>query len=153
MEVWKVHKGTGLRVSNLGRVETRRKGIHFGTRWNTNPNPYMVVSKFGRPWYVHKLVLEAFRPNPDKRRYDRCDHKDGNRSNNKLSNLQWSNKWLNGMNQDRYDVYQHPSGRWQARLKVYGEAYNLGRWPTEVDGIRCIKACRQTIYDLEDSGR
>ena len=152
-EVWTVHKRTGARVSDLGRVDTKRKGVNFGSIAVDTKNPYRQISINNKKWYVHRLVLEAFRPNPDPRRYDRVDHKDRIRSNNKLSNLQWSNKYLNAMNQDRYNVFQNPGGRWQARIRVYGQSYCLGTWPTKQDGITCIKACRQAIYDLEDSKR
>lgn len=43
--------------------------------------------------YVHRLVAEAFIPNP--KNYEQVDHKDGNKSNNKLSNLRWVTRQFN----------------------------------------------------------
>lgn len=54
-------------------------------------NKYSVVSAMvdgkQKHFYVHRLMAEAFIPNPENK--PQVNHKDGNRSNNDLSNLEW----------------------------------------------------------------
>ncbi len=38
---------------------------------------------------IHRLVLEAFRPNPDPLIFNHINHIDENKQNNNLSNLEW----------------------------------------------------------------
>ena len=59
-----------------------------------NDNGYLVVrmrkDKKASSKYIHKLVAETFIPNPNNYPYVR--HKDGNITNNNVSNLEWTNK-------------------------------------------------------------
>lgn len=51
---------------------------------------YKYISIGKRKYYVHKLVAEAFIPNPEDKKV--VIHKDGNLANNDVSNLEWASR-------------------------------------------------------------
>jgi hypothetical protein len=77
-------------VSNLGRIKIKGNNPHYGT---LNPNGYCVTNLFNKIkkkysiLRVHRLVCQAFLPNPDNKPF--VNHLDENKENNKLENLAW----------------------------------------------------------------
>jgi DNA-directed RNA polymerase specialized sigma24 family protein len=94
-------------VSNLGRVMSTNKTVNA---WNglklrkgkvlkqgLKRNGYLCVSlstkNIKKTFLVHRLVASAFLENPENKAD--VNHKDGNKLNNVLSNLEWSTKFEN----------------------------------------------------------
>lgn len=118
-EVWKDIKDYEgfYQVSNLGNVRTKDRyisngnGIQFKKSKMLKPikmkNGYLKVSlsKNGKvkQTYIHRLVAQSFLPN--KNNYDCINHKDENKVNNIVSNLEWCNHTYN----NRYsDILSRP---------------------------------------------
>lgn len=100
-EIWKPVMGyNGLyEVSSLGRVKSlnyKRTGREQILKAGKNKKGYLyvILSKSGvrTKYFVHRLVAEAFIPNPDPEKYDIVNHKiegDEGKLINTVENLEW----------------------------------------------------------------
>ena len=100
-EVWKTipTKRWHYEVSSKGRA--RRDGK---LKKQTNRAGHKYVKIQNKDFYVHVLVLSAFRPNPMPWFYTMVDHIDRDGTNNNIENLRWSNSQLNNLNRTRKPV-------------------------------------------------
>jgi len=85
--------GTDYYVTETGRVLSLRGSASWHEIAQYNGKGYRRVRLRGKTFKVHRLVAEAFLPNPDKLPY--VIHLDGDKNNNDVSNLQWSDKQTN----------------------------------------------------------
>jgi len=84
IERWKNIPGApGYSVSDQGRVQ----GPQVRTYGSTTPRGYKVVGVLSVTRTVHRLVAEAWVPNPGGR--PNVHHIDGDKCNNRANNLQW----------------------------------------------------------------
>ena len=98
-EIWKDIKGyEGLyQISNQGRVKSlnyRRTGKEHLMIQETTPRGYKKIRFLDhKKYFVHRLVAEAFIPNPDN--LPQVNHKDEDKTNNHADNLEWCTKLYN----------------------------------------------------------
>lgn len=102
---------------------------------------------------VHRMMAVAFIPNPNG--YTQVNHKDGNKMNCKLSNLEWCTPSQNGKHayavigivphqKNRYGEENNSS---KAVLQKTGDGVVVQRWGSAMDAVRagfdssCISRC------------
>ena len=124
-EIWKdIKKYEGLyQVSNLGKVKSIRnnKLMKLRTDYRGYLDVLFSVNKKTKRYKVHRLVAEAFIPNPHN--LPQVNHKDENKQNNFANNLEWCTNEYNyhyGTAIERrtktlLERYSRTDNRWQER--------------------------------------
>lgn len=134
-EAWRPLKGyEGLyEVSNFGRVKSLSKPGNYSEKLlkqRDNGFGYYIcqLMKDGkrRTMAAHRAVAFAFIPNPDKKQ--QVNHKDGNRRNNVVDNLEWCSNSENQLHKFRVLGYKAPG---RAKRKIIccetGIVYNCAK--------------------------
>lgn len=76
-------------VSKLGEVISTKYGKSRILKQSDNSTGYLHVSLgYNNTKYVHRLVAKQFIPNPENK--SQVNHKNGNKKDNRVENLEWS---------------------------------------------------------------
>lgn len=132
MEIWKTIQDYGglYQVSNTGKVRDLKN--HIKSVYKNNKG-YVCLSLYynGKTYHptIHRLVAKAFIPNPNN--YEQVNHKDCNKENNSVENLEWCNQRYNYNEGMRTFQYSKNEEHYFAKLKnsdipIIYELYKLG---------------------------
>lgn len=157
-EEWRDIKGfEGLyQVSNMGRVKSMSRSVRANTcgvrilpekilREGESNSGYMLVvlCKEGKHHnkMVHRLVAEAFIPNPQN--YAEVNHKDENKLNNNLNNLEWCNRAYN-VNYGT-GVSRCAKTKWKAVEMIDSDGCIIKHFCSALEAERQTKVSRKSI--------
>lgn len=98
-------KGKILKQSKFGRRQNKK---YFGV----NPS----INGKNKCCFVHRLVAQAFIPNPENKPC--INHKDGDKDNNKVENLEWCTYKENSIHAVKTGLHKAPSGEESHSAKI-----------------------------------
>ncbi len=158
-EIWKTIEGfEGLyEVSNLGRVRSldRIRKAGYGSiakikgkilvPQNINHKKYLVVNLYrnevGKHYLVHRLVANAFIPNPNN--LPEINHKDENPSNNNVSNLEWCDRKYNNLYGTAIERRSRTRGKVVIQCSINGD--EIARYCSAREAARVIGKSQAAI--------
>ncbi|AIS73894.1 HNH endonuclease [Lactobacillus phage Ldl1] len=161
-EIWKTYPDYDfIEVSNLGRIRTKDRIItrKDGKKYSAGgqvlnqqikKNGYMqvCVRVNGKKVYLltHRMVAICFIPNPND--YPEVNHKDNDRTNNVVSNLEWCTHEYNIAYKERYGVSAREATK-VLRHHVFAINLKTGkvlRFESQNEAARQLGVSRSSIY-------
>lgn len=145
MEEWKDIKGyEGLYIiSNKGRIA---KVLHPKINKDGYCEQGLVKDKIKKGKRIHRLVAETFIPNPDN--LPEVNHKDENKANNCVDNLEWCTHKYNTNHGTRIERISEAQRNRKDRSKPVMCIETGIVYPSINEASRKTSANRQTIADV-----
>lgn len=166
-EIWKDIKDYRgyYQVSNLGRVKGIERIVYAGSgkyrkqyekimsNKKNNGNGYKIVSLnkdgISKNYYVHRLVAESFIPNLNN--YPQINHKNENKSDNNINNLEWCTPKYNncyGTRLERLSGFLVSNKiNWKAILQIDDDNNIICRFDSIKQASKYFNISNQAISD------
>lgn len=142
-EIWKeIKNNKEYFVSNYGNIRHNNK-ILKGWIQNTG---YRTVALHEKKYSVHRLVAQAFIPNPEDK--PQVNHIDGNKLNNKANNLEWvtskenvKHAWDNGLSTGSYGN----KNRSKAIMQMNKDGEIINFFVDSIEASKKVNICSRNI--------
>ena len=152
-EIWRKHpKIDKIEVSTFGRVRTldrmtsNGRGIysikgHVLKQCNDKDGYLMVSVPFDRKWTVkrvHRLIAQTFIANPNG--FPMINHKDCNRANNNVENLEWCDNSYNVQYREKFG-----EGLGNPVLAINLTTLEVSRFRSQIEASRVLGTFNQNV--------
>lgn len=161
-EIWKdIEECEGYQVSNLGRIRSVDRVLYVGNRWGgVNARRYKgkLITTFAYPngykafvyrkrhntiknYLIHRLVAQAFIPNPYN--LPQINHKNEQRDDNRVDNLEWCTGVYNIMYNNRPKRVAIANGKPIEQLSMDGHL--IREFPSIREAARFVNGDMKSI--------
>ena len=142
MRLKKISGYPGYRVSNTGRVFSDKHGDRKELSPTADRGDYVYVTLFknqqSKKKYLHILVANAFLKDDKPLGKPEVNHKNGNKSNNRVGNLEWKSGSSNTQHAFDTGLATKPKGELNGKSKLTRKQVNK------------IKKSKSTLHKLAD---
>lgn len=134
-------------VYDNGTIKKINDGVEIDAKISTGgrPDGYFIVSANGKPYMVHRLIAEAFIPNPKNKPV--VNHIDGNKQNNAASNLEWVTRIENSYHAYVTGLSQYSDGLPKEATPLKARRCALGI--TQADAAQAVQVAQSTLSNWE----
>jgi hypothetical protein len=111
-------------INENGTIFSKKRNKYL--KLNNDGQGYLKVIINGKNYRIHRLVAGKYIPNPND--LPCVNHKDGNRQNNNVENLEWCDhinncQTWNKLNQNFGSIDITPSGKVRHEIQIYKKRY------------------------------
>lgn len=148
-EQWKATRFENYEVSSIGNVRNTKFGRMI--KPYKNPAGYMIchiVGKETRSYRVHRLVAEAFIPNPESK--PTVNHKNNIKDDNRLENLEWNT--IEEQTYHSYKVMGRKAGNIKPIPVILEKEGDVREFKSQQAACRFVKLSRTACYDALRAG-
>lgn len=111
-EIW-IEIQNSYKISNCGRIKNKYERILGGS---LHKDGYIFVTLNGKQIPLHRLVATAFIPNPENK--PEINHKDGNKQNNFVNNLEWCTRSENQTHAVENNLQPKPVNTYKGKFSL-----------------------------------
>lgn len=159
-EIWKDIKDLqGLyQISNKGKIRSYFNDFRILTP-QVSKNGYLRIIVKNKHYSIHRLVAETFIPNPQNK--PEVNHKDGNKENNCVNNLEWVTRSENQIHSYRIlknipSMKNHFKNNHVASKTIYQfDKHNnlIKKWDSIIEATNTLNICACNITDCAKGNR